>query len=235
MAKSFPYRAIQEARHTSRRAASMRVAMSARMKATAWLSPMRTAELLPLAGVVAGVFVGGAGAAHRHGSHGGAGGLEGLHGGLALGAAALAGTGQTLVQSLLAAEQAAAGHAHVVEDHLGGVRGADAVLAELLALGEAFGAGRDDEAGLAAGAEFGVDGGHDDVDVGDAAVGDPGLGAVEDPFVVGLVVDGAGADRADVAARVGFGDAEGAQLDVVGGAEHLRGPFQDLLLGAVGG
>ena len=62
------------------------------------------------------------------------------------------------------------------------------------------GAGRDDERRLAAGAEFGVHRGDDDVDVGDAAVGGPGLGAVEDPLVGGLVVAGAGADRADVGA-----------------------------------
>ncbi len=109
------------------------------------------------------------------------------------------------------------------------------MLAELLPLGQPPGAGRDDEAGLAARAQFGVDGGHDHVDVGDAAVGDPGLGAVEHPLVGGLVVDGAGADRAHVAARVGLGGAERAQAHVVGGAEHLRGPLQDLLLGAVGG
>ena len=53
--------------------------------------------------------------------------------------------------------------------------------------------GRHDEAGLAAALQLGVDGGDDDVDVGDAAVGDPRLGAVEHPLVGGLVVHGPGA------------------------------------------
>ena len=46
----------------------------------------------------------------------------------------LAGPGQLGVELLLAAEQAAARHAHVVEHDLGGVRGADAVLLVLLPL-----------------------------------------------------------------------------------------------------
>ena len=116
--------------------------------------------------------------------------LEGLHGRLAGGPLALAGPGQLLVELLLAAEQAAAGHPHVVEDHLGGVRGADAHLLELLALAEPRGLRRHDEAGLAPRPEGRVDRGHHHVDVGDAAVGDPRLGAVEDPLVLGLVVDG---------------------------------------------
>ena len=55
---------------------------------------------------------------------------------------------------------------------------------------------RHDEAGLAPALELRVDGRHHDVDVGDAAVGDPRLGAVEHPLVLGLVVDGPGAQRA---------------------------------------
>ena len=42
---------------------------------------------------------------------------------------ALAGARHPLVELLLAAEQARAGHAAVVEEHVGGVRGAQAVLA----------------------------------------------------------------------------------------------------------
>ena len=88
-------------------------------------------------------------------------------------------------------------------------RGADAVLV-LLALREALGLhlGRDDEAGLAPAAQRGVDGGHDHVDVGDAAVGGPRLGAVEDPLVLGLVVGGPGLQRRHVGAGVGLGHAE---------------------------
>ena len=118
------------------------------------------------------------------------------------------------------------GHADVVEDDLAGVRGPDAHLLELLAGREPGGARRDHEAGLAPGAEVGVDGGHDHVEVGDAAVGDPGLGAVEDPLVLGLVVDGPGAQRAHVGAGVGLRDAEGGQLDLLGGAEALGAPFE---------
>src|SRR5690606_23552824 len=73
------------------------------------------------------------------------------------GALPLAGPGELLVEPLLAAEQQAAGHAHVLEHDLGGVRRPDAVLLVLLALAEALGARRDDEAGLAAALELGVD------------------------------------------------------------------------------
>ena len=78
-------------------------------------------------------------------------------------------------------------------------------------------------------AQLGVDGGDDDVDVGDAAVGRPGLLAVEDPLVLGLVVARAGAQRRDVGAGVGLGGAEGGDLRVVGGAEAVRDPLADLL------
>ncbi len=108
------------------------------------------------------------------------------------------------------------------------------MLLELLALGEAGGVRRHDEGGVALGADVGVDDGDDDVDVGYAAVGRPGLGAVEDPLVLGLVVDGAGAHRGHVGAGVGLGGAEGGDLHVVGVAVHLRDPGADLLLGAVG-
>ena len=94
--------------------------------------------------------------------------------------------------------------------------------------------GRHDEAGLPAGAQLGVDDGGHDVDVGDAAVGRPGLGAVDDPLVGGLVVRRPRAHRADVAAGVGLGRAEGAELEVAGRAVHLRHPLPDLLVGAVG-
>ena len=146
----------------------------------------------------------------------------------------LAGLGQAGVELLLATEQAAAGHPHLVEDHLGRVRGADAVLVELLPLAEPLGAGRDDEAGLAAGAQVGVDHGRHDVDVGDAAVGRPGLGAVDDPLVGGLVVHRASAHRPDVGAGVRLGGAEGTQPQVTRAAVHLRHPLRDLLVGAAG-
>ena len=114
----------------------------------------------------------------------GPGGLEGRQGGLApLAGLAGAGPGQALVELLLAAEEQPARDADVVEDHLGGVRGPDAHLLELLAHGQPLGARRHDEAGLAPALELGVDRGHHHVDVGDATVGDPGLGPVEHPLV----------------------------------------------------
>src|SRR5690606_18264078 len=87
------------------------------------------AELLALERVVAGVLVGGPGHADRHRGDRGPGGLEGAHRRVVAAALALAGPGEPLVEPFLAAEQALAGDADVVEDDLGGVRGADAVLA----------------------------------------------------------------------------------------------------------
>ena len=52
-------------------------------------------------------------------------------------ARALAGAREALVELLLAAEQAAAGDAAVVEEDVGGVGGAQAVLLDLRALGQA--------------------------------------------------------------------------------------------------
>src|SRR6516225_4907276 len=99
---------------------------------------------------------------------------------------------------------------------------ADAVLLELLALAQPGRAGRHDEAGVPPGAQLGVDGCDDDVHVSDPAVGDPRLRAVQHPLVLGLVVDGAGAQVRDVAARVGLAHREGAELDLLGGPEALR-------------
>src|SRR5699024_9851030 len=95
--------------------------------------------------------------------------------------------------------------------------------------------GRHHEGGLSTGAELGFDGGDDDVDVGDATVGGPGLDAVEHPLVLGLVVDRAGLDRRYVAACIGFGGGERGEFDVVGAAEHLRCPLEHLVRGAGGG
>ena len=65
-------------------------------------------------------------------------------------------------------------------------------------------------------AEVRVDDRDHDVDVGDTAVGGPGLGSVDHPLVLGLVVDGTGAQRAHVGAGVGLGHAVGAELHLVG-------------------
>ena len=79
-----------------------------------------------------------------------------------------------------------------------------------------------------------VDREHEDVGVGDAAIGDPGLRAVEHPLVLGLVVDGARLQGGDVRAGIGLGDPERRQLDVVGRPEALGDPLADLLGRPVG-
>ena len=96
---------------------------------------------------------------------------------------AAAGALELALELLHAAEQVLERDPAVLEHDLGGVRGADADLRLLLALAQARGALLDHERGLAAVAELGRDVGDDDVDVGDPAVGDEDLGAVEDPLV----------------------------------------------------
>ena len=129
-----------------------------------------------------------------------------------------------------------AGDAHVVEDDLGGVAGADAVLLELLAHASDPGVpGGTTKLAWPRAFELGVDRRDDHVDVGDAAVGDPRLGAVEHPLVLGLVVDRAGAQRADVACRRRARSRRTRpSWIVVGRAEALRDPLADLLGRAVG-
>src|SRR5664280_477668 len=83
--------------------------------------------------------------------------------------------------------------------------------------------------------ELGVDRGDHHVDVGNAAIGDPRLRAVDDPLVLGLVVDGAGAQRRHVRPGVGLGHGEGGQLDLLRRAKALRAPLHQLLGGAVAG
>ncbi len=190
---------------------------------------------MALLGIVEGVLVCGAGNAERLGTDGGTGGLEGGHGRLLARRHVLTGTGELGVELLLATEQARAGHLDVDEDDLGRVAGADAVLLVLLTHREALGAGRDDEARLTLRLQFGVDAGDHDVDVGDATVGDPRFGAVDRPLVLGLVVDGAGAQARDVGAGVGLAYAERAELHLVGRAVALGHPLHDLLGRAVAG
>ena len=162
-----------------------------------------------------------------------AGHLEG--GERARGAGLLAGAGalELLVELVHAAQQLVVRDAAVLQDHLGGVAGADADLGLLVALAQARGLGADHERGLAAVAELGVDGGDDHVHVGDAAVGDEDLGAVQDPLVA--VELGGGAQALDVGARLRLGHGVGAELDLIVGAEALRDPAGDLLGRARGG
>ena len=74
----------------------------------------------------------------------------------------------------------------------------------------------------------GIDGGHHDVDVGDAAVADEHLVAVDDP--VAAVLARAGLDRAHIAAAARFGHCQGGELEVIGRAEALRRPLHQLLV-----
>src|SRR5207237_6362500 len=75
--------------------------------------------------------------------------LEGRHRRLHTTALALPRPREPGVELLLAAEQAVARHADVVEDDLGGVRRADAHLLELLALAQPGRSRRDDEGRVA--------------------------------------------------------------------------------------
>ena len=127
-----------------------------------------------------------------------------------------------------------AGDPHLVEHHLGGVRGADAVLGELLALAEPLGAGRHHEAGLAAGPQLRVDDGGHDVDVGDAAVGGPGLGAVEthSSFASSYV---ARVRIAPTSLPASGSEEQNAPSLRSPGVPYICGhPLADLLVGAVG-
>src|SRR4051812_35385635 len=189
----------------------------------------RPAELRALLGVVERVLVRRACDAERLRAPRRAARLEGLHGGLALRALALARLRHALVKLLLPAEQAAAGDAAVVEEDVGGVRGAQAVLLDLGAHLHALGARWDDEGGLAAGLQLGIDRRDHDVHVRDAAVRRPRLLSVQDPLVLGLVVLRARAQRGDVGAGVRLAHAERADLRLLLGPEALRDPLAHLL------
>ena len=140
---------------------------------------------------------------------------------------ARAGALELLLELLVAAEQVLHRDAAVLEHDLGGLRGADAELDSFLPSdrpGVSFG---HDERGLAAVAELGVDGRDDDGHVGDAAVRDEDLGAVQDPLVA--VALGGRAQRLDVRAGARLGHGVGAELDLVALAEALGHPAADLL------
>ena len=94
--------------------------------------------------------------------------------------------------------------------------------------------GRDDEGGMPTRAQLAIDAGDHDVDVGDPAVGRPGLLAVEDPLVGGLVVARRSADRGDVGPGVRLRGAEGGNLRLLGRPVALRHPL-DELVGRPGG
>src|SRR6266540_3573266 len=120
----------------------------------------------------------------------------------------------------------------VLEQHLRRMRGADAHLLFLLAHAQALGARRDDERRLASGAQLGLHGGHDHVDVGDASVGDEHLLAVDDPAAV--LADRARLHGGHVRPGVGLGDREGAEGGLVRRPVAGGDPGRDLVRRALG-
>ena len=124
----------------------------------------------------------------------------------------------------LGADEVPGRDAHVVEDRLAGRRALDAELVLELADAEAGAVGLDDEGGepprLAVGDR------EHDVEVGDAEVGDPVLGAVDHPLVA--VAARGGDHAAGVGAGLGLGQREG------GRPLAARAARQDALLELVG-
>ncbi len=141
--------------------------------------------------------------------------------------------GELVVELLLPAEQVIGGEPDAGELELGGVGRAAAELVELAHHLQSGGTAGHDEQRLAFVAQFLVDDRVDHVDVGDAAVADPHLVAVDDPVCVraGAVPAGRGAQVADVAATLGLGDRQRGELEVARGSEALRSPLQHLLGG----
>jgi hypothetical protein len=137
--------------------------------------------------------------------------------------------GDTGGESLLTAEEVLGGHAAVLEDDLAGVRRATAELVELAQHPQAGRSLRHDEYTLTAVAGVGVDGGDDDMYVGDPAVADEHLLAVDDP-VAGILAR-PGLDRPHVAASARLRDGQSGELDGVGRAEALPRPVHQLLVG----
>ena len=139
--------------------------------------------------------------------------------------------GEFVVELVLAAEQVGGRHPDAVELQLGGVRGAAPELVELADHLQARRAAGHDEQRLPLVAELLVDDGVDDVDVGDAAVADPHLVAVDDP--VGIrsrtVAAGRGAQVPHVAAALGFGDRQCGELEIAWRSEAFGRPLEHLL------
>jgi hypothetical protein len=104
----------------------------------------------------------------------------------------------------------------VVEEQLRGVLGLEADLVEVAAALEALHAALDHEQADALVAGVGVGAGHDDHEVGEDAVGDERLRAVED--VVVALVDGRGADALQVGAGARLGHRDRARSS----PEHSR-------------
>ncbi len=124
-------------------------------------------------------------------------------------------------------DQVLGGQADIGEEQLGRVGLGLADLVQLAAPLEAGHGRLDREQGDALGALLGAGPGRDDDQVSGVAVGDEGLGAVQDPAVT--VTDGGGLQRGQVRAARGLGQRE--RGDGLAGAE-AREPALLLLLGA---
>lgn len=124
------------------------------------------------------------------------------------------------------AEDVRTRHPDVRERQLRGVLGRQADLLQRAGAREARGVGVDDEQADAVlpGRRIGADG--DDEEVGEHAVGDEGLRAVDDEVVA--VGDRGRGDRGEVGAGAGFGQRDGA--DLLAG-DHRREPAFVLLIG----
>ena len=133
---------------------------------------------------------------------------------------------QLVLELVLAAEQVGAGDPDTGELQLGGVRRPATELVELAHHLQSRRAAGHDEKGLPAVAEFLVYHGVHDVDGGDAAVADPHLVPVDDPIVT--ISSRRGAQIADVAAALGFGDGQRGQFEVARCAEAFWRPLQHL-------
>src|ERR1022692_3693723 len=229
-----PCRPIQAARQVSRRAASTEARMSASMNATAWFCPIGRPNWTRVREYSAAYSTAARATPPAIPATPGRDPPKPLPRAPPAPAPPPPAPPQPLLEPVPAADNAPARDPDIGQHDLGGVRGPDAVLTELLPHGQPGRAGRHDEARLAARSERRVHRCDDHVHVGDAAVGGPGLHPVQHPFVRRRVVDRAGPDRSDVTARLWLRGAERAQLDGPRPAEHLRAPFSDLLGRTIG-
>lgn len=137
--------------------------------------------------------------------------------------------GDPRLQPFVAAEQVLLWYPTSGERQLTGVAGPAAHLVELAQHLQTRRPLGDDEHSLPSVSRIGVNRGHDDVHVGDPAVADEHLLTVDYP--VAGVLAGSGGDRADIATATRLGDGQRRELEVTGGAEALRCPTNQLLIG----
>src|SRR6266700_485022 len=189
----------------------------------------RAAELLALLGVLQRELERSAGDAEGLRAHDRPGELERLQRDRRTRMRALARPGQLALQLFDSTEHILEWDRAVLEQHLSGVRGPDAHLPFFLALPDAFGPGRHGEARLTARAELWLDRRDHHVHVGDTAVGDEYLLAVEDP--VPVLADRARLHRGDIGPCLRLGHRKGAQRRLLDSAKAREDPGRDLLRG----